>query len=129
MEDSINGFYKVNEDNGGVCVATFYNPQTKENFTKIVWDIDDTRLDRDEENAKWRFLPINMEVRAEYLHSLGCILIGDTVEVFKGRKVPIGTVGRVEAKRRIKDRYGRVHGMYVVLDNGMRTNEENVHLI
>ena len=33
--DNYKGFYKVNEDNGGVCVGTFWNPDTKETFTKI----------------------------------------------------------------------------------------------
>ena len=38
------GFFKVNENNGGVNVCTFFNPETKEEFSKIVWDIDNDRL-------------------------------------------------------------------------------------
>lgn len=30
------GFFKVNENNGGVNVCTFFNPETKEEFSKIV---------------------------------------------------------------------------------------------
>ena len=53
------GFYKVKESNGGVEVATFFNPETKESFSKIVWDIDNDRLLEDDEIHILRYLTID----------------------------------------------------------------------
>lgn len=50
------GFFKVNENNGGVNVCTFFNPETKEEFSKIVWDIDNDRLLEDDEIQILRYL-------------------------------------------------------------------------
>ncbi len=96
--NSYNGFYKVEENNGGVCVGTFYNPDTQEYFTKITWDIDDIRLDQDEEVQIYRYMPINKDVRRLWLHRAGVIQEGDRIKVVKGRKVPIGTVATVGDK-------------------------------
>ena len=119
------GFYKVNEDNGGVCVGTFWNPETKESFSKITWDIDRPYINDDEEIEILRYLPINKEVRSAWLHYNGIIQINDVVEVVKGRKVPIGTIAKVIDKKPYKDRYGRTQAIYLYFDNGMRTNENN----
>ena len=55
----------------------------------------------------------------------GVIQTGDRVMVVSGRKVPIGTVAKVESIRPMNDRYGRWVVDYVYLDNGMRTNITN----
>ena len=123
--ENYKGFYKVNEDNGGVCVGTFWNPETKESFSKITWDIDRPYINDDEEIEILRYLPINKEVRSAWLHYNGIIQINDVVEVVKGRKVPIGTIAKVIDKKPYKDRYGRTQAIYLYFDNGMRTNENN----
>ena len=122
------GFYKVAEDNGGVCVGTFWNPETKESFSKITWDIDRPYINDDEEIEILRYLPINKEVRSAWLHYNGIIQINDVVKVVKGRKVPIGTIAKVIDKKPYKDRYGRTQAIYLYFDNGMRTNENNCAL-
>lgn len=127
--ENYNGFYKVNEDNGGACVGTFFNPNTKESFSKITWDIDDVRLEYDEEIQILRYLPINDSVRRMWMHHNGRILEGDTVEVFKGRKLPIGYIGIVEKIKPFYDRYGRWQANYVYFVDGKRTNYNNCKII
>lgn len=127
--DSYKGFYKVGENNGGVCVGAFYNPDTKEFFTKITWDIDDIRLDQDEEIQIYRYMSINKEIRWLYLHRAGVIQKGDRIKVIKGRKVPIGTVAIVKEIKPFYDRYRRWQADYLYLDNGMKTNVNNCILI
>lgn len=124
MED-YKGFYKVAEDNGGVCVGTFWNPETKESFSKITWDIDRPYINDNEEIEILRYLPINREVRSAWLHYNGIIQVNDVVKVVKGRKVPIGTIAKVIDKKPYKDRYGRTQAIYLYFDNGMKTNENN----
>ena len=119
------GFYKVAEDNGGVCVGTLWNPETKESFSKITWDIDRPYINDNEEIEILRYLPINKEIRSAWLHHNGIIQINDVVEVVNGRKIPIGTIARVTDKKPYKDRYGRTQAIYLYFDNGMKTNENN----
>lgn len=123
-----NGFYKVNIDNGGVCVCTFYNPETKESFSRITWDIDRPYINDDEEVEILRYLPLNQEVRSQWLHNAGVIQKGDTIEVYKGRKVPKGTVAKVVDIRPYYDQYHRWQCDYAYLDNGMKTNTNNCRL-
>ena len=123
--DNYKGFYKVAEDNGGVCVGTFWNPDTKESFTKITWDIDRPYINDNEEIEILRYLPINAEIRKAWLHEAGVIQVNDTIKVVKGRKVPVGTIAKVINKKPYKDRYGRTQAIYLYLNNGMRTNENN----
>lgn len=127
--ENYKGFYKVAEDNGGVCVGTFWNPETKESFSKITWDIDRPYINDDEEIEILRYLPINKDVRSAWLHYNGIIQVNDVVEVVKGRKVPIGTIAKVIDKKPYKDRYGRTQVIYLYFDNGMKTNEDNCRLV
>ena len=124
-----NGFYKVNEDNGGVCVGTFYNPTTKEFFTKIIWDIDDVRLEDDDYIQILRYLPLNNDVRKKWLHNNGIIQEGDEVEVVNGRKVPHGIKAIVTTIKPYYDCYHRWQCDYAYLDNGMKTNINNCKMV
>lgn len=127
--ENYNGFYKVAEDNGGVCVGTFFNPDTKESFSRITWDIDRPYINDDEEVEILRYLPINDTVRKIWMHHNGRILIGDTVEVFKGRKIPIGYIGVVEDIKPFYDRYHRWQADYIYFADGKRTNYNNCKLV
>lgn len=122
------GFYKVNIDNGGVCVDTFFNPETKESFSKITWDIDRPYINDNEETEILRFLPLNKDVRKEWLTFNGVIQIGDTIEVFKGRKIPKGTIAKVVNIKPFYDCYHRWQCDYAYLDNGQKTNISNCKL-
>ena len=117
------GFFKVAESGGTFIVDTFYNPETKESYTKCVRDYDyaDGRRDDDE----LYYMEINEDVRRIWLHDKGVIFAGDLVKVVKGRKVPVGTVAKVIEIYDWRDRYGRVQTTYAVLDNGMKTNVNN----
>lgn len=126
--ENYNGFYKVAENNGGVCIGTFFNPNTMESFSKKTWDIDDDRLLWDEEIQILRYLPINEDVRKMWMHHNGEILVGDTAKVIKGRKVPIGHVGVVEKIKPFYDRYGRWKANYIYFADGQRTNYDNCEL-
>ena len=127
MSRDMTGFFKVGEDGGTYVVACFYNPTTHETFTKCVRDYDYSDCSRDDDELY--YMPINQDARRQWLHHLGEILEGDTVEVVKGRKVPIGTTGIVKAKKPFYDKYGRCQAIYVYLDNGYRTNESNCVLV
>lgn len=127
--NSYKGFYKVAENNGGVCVGTFYNPDTKEVFTKITWDIDRPYINDDEEIETLRYLTIDTTIRRMWLRENGIIQKGDSVKVIKGRKVPIGTVAKVLEIKPFYDRYHRWQANYVYFDNGMKTNVNNCVLI
>lgn len=127
--ENYKGFYKVAENNGGVCVGTFWNPETKECFTKITWDIDRPYINDDEEVEILRYLPINNEMRRLWKHEAGIVQTEDTIKVVKGRKVPIGTIARVVEIRPFYDKYHRWQADYVYLDNGMKTNINNCILI
>lgn len=121
------GFYKVAQKGSTYIMAIFYNPDTKEEFTKCVRDYDYADCSRD--NDKLYYMQIDERVKNIWLHDNGVILKGDTVQVIKGRKVPIGTVAKVTDKRPYRDRYGRTQAMYLYLDNGMKTNENNCILV
>ena len=124
---NINGFYKVNENGYSLTEATFYNPDTGESFSKIVWDMDDDRVCW--EAGEYRDLSINNKVARLWKRHNGVIQDGDKVMVVSGRKVPIGTVSYVREIKPIHDRYGRWVADYVYMENGMRTNIKNVVLV
>jgi len=125
MNKSYAGYYKVNEDGFSLTSATFYNPETKHSFSKIVWDLDNDNLLYDEEVQVLRNLPYSEKYRWMWLHELGVIQTGDIVEVYKGRKVPIGTVSKVMKIVSKQDRYKRWVCDYAYLENGLRTNVNN----
>lgn len=126
-ELTTSGFYKVAESGGCYCTATFFNPTTKEVKTVCTRDYDYSDCSRD--NDELYYAPIDENIRRDFLHFRGCILVGDTVEVFKGRKVPIGTIGTVVKKFDYKDNFGRVQTTYVVFADGQKTSIANCRLI
>ena len=126
IEKLPNGFYKVAQEGGCYIVATFFNPDIKESISCCVRDYDYSGCSRD--NDELYYMPINEEVKKQWLHHNGIILVDDTIKVVKGRKVPIGTIAKVIDKKPYKDRYGRIQAMYLYLDNGMKTNEDNCKL-
>lgn len=120
------GFYKVAENGGTYVTGVFYNPETGEVKRELLRDYDYADGSRD--NDELYYMPINEEVRILWLHSMGRILVGDVVEVVKGRKIPIGTIGKVKDIRPYKDRYGRRVADYVYFEDGTRTNIDNCKL-
>ena len=123
MESMMDGFFKVEETGGTFVVATFFNPETKEETSCCVRDYDYGDCSRDREDLYQ--LPINKEVRRLWQHHNGVILPGDTVRVVKGRKVKIGTVAVVKEIRDIYDCYRRPVATYAYFENGQRTNITN----
>ena len=125
------GFYKVGESGGSYVTALFWNPITKETKSMCVRDYDYSDCSRD--NDELYYLEINEEIRKEYFtwaaHEAGAVVVGDYIEVYKGRKVPVGTRGFVKEVKAYTDRYGRWIADYVYLDNGMKTNMKNCRLI
>ena len=117
------GFFKVSETGGTLIIDTFFNPITKEEYTEVVRDYEYSDCSRDKDDLY--FLEINEEIRREWQHKHGIILVGDTVQVVKGRKIPVGTVAKVVKKQPYLDKYGREQAIYLYFDSGARTNEEN----
>ena len=89
------GFYKVAEEGFSISACTFFNPETKEHFSKIVWDNDDDRLLWDDEIQILRNLPLDKEAATAWKHYNNRFVAGDNVEVIKGRKIPKGTILKV----------------------------------
>ena len=122
-----NKFYKVRQSGGSYVIATFYNPVTGESNTECVRDYDYADGSRD--NDELYYMDIDEEVRILWLHSNGVILVGDTVEVIKGRTLPKGYVGVVKDIKPYKDRYGRVVCDYLYFEDGNKIAEHNCKLI
>ena len=121
------GFFKVDQRGGSYVVAQFYNPDTGETRSECVRDYDYGDCSRDKDDLY--DMPIDESVRRIWLHSRGQILVGDTVEVFKGRKVPKGTIATVKDIKPYCDRYGRCLAHYAYFADGKRTNIENCRLL
>ena len=121
------GFYKVSQHGGSYVVAIFFNPETKEEYSKCVRDYDYADCSRDDDELY--YMDIDEEVANAWQHHNGEILVSDTVRVVKGRKVPLGTVAKVTAKRPYYDRYNRWVADYLYFDNGMKTNVKNCEFV
>lgn len=121
------GFYKVAQTGGTYVVATFFNPTTCEVLRKCVRDYDYNDCSRDIDELY--YMSIDEEVKVKYMHFKGILLVGDQIEVVKGRKVPIGTIAIINDIRPYKDRYGRIQAYYAYLSNGMKTNINNCVLV
>lgn len=124
------GFYLVNTDGFSVTYGTFFNPTTKERFTKRIWDNDDWRVENEPEVQALRALPRPDEtVMKAYYRFIGKIQVGDLVEVYKGRKVPKGYKGVVVKIWNWRDQYGRSQTTYVNFADGQKTNIGNCRLV
>lgn len=121
------GYFKVSESGGSFITAGFYNPVTNDYYSCVVRDYDYADGSRD--NDELYYMPINEDARRAWKHANGEILVNDTVMVFKGRKVPVGTVGTVKDIRPYRDHYGRIQAYYAYLDNGCKTNVDNCVLV
>ena len=124
---NINDFYKVAQDGGIYITATFYNPDTEEYFTTCVRDYDYADCSRDKDELYYK--SINEEVTKEFYHHFGKLYEGDTVEIYKGRKLPIGAVKTIARFYDYKDCYGRVQTTYVVFTDNTKTSITNIKLI
>lgn len=119
-------FRKVAQKGGTYVVATFVDTNTWEVKTECVRDYDYSDGSRD--NDDLYFMPIDEEAKWMWLHHNGVIQVGDEVEVVKGKKVPIGTVGKATKVYDVYDKYKRWVAKYVAMDNGYKTNVDNCKL-
>ena len=122
-----NRFYKVGQSGGTYVTALLYNPITGESMSKCVRDYDDEDGSRD--NDALYDMPIDEQARTAYMHSIGEIVAGDIVEVYKGRKIPIGTRAKVAYIKPWRDIYGRIQTIYAYFDDGRKTSTANCRLI
>ena len=117
------GFYKVEEHGGTFVTATFFNPDTKEEYSACVRDYDYADCSRDDDEAY--YAPIDEDVKKIWKRHHGEIQIGDKVRVVKGRKIPHGTVGTVKAIYPYYDCYHRWIADYAYFVEGGKTNIQN----
>lgn len=127
-----NTFYKVSQSGGSYVTALLYNPVTHETRTACVRDYDYADCSRD--NDELYYAPIHEEAAESYrkhLNSLygGHLKAGDTVEVVKGRKIPLGTVATVRRVYDWRDCYGRVKATYAEFEDGRRTSVWNCRIV
>ena len=118
------GFYKVCQSGGSYVTATFFNPCTLEEYTKCVRDYDYSDCSRDDDELY--YMDIDRNAERAWKHHNGEILWGDEVKVVKGHKVPVGTIANVKEIHPYYDRYHRWVCDYAYLDNGMKTNVNNL---
>lgn len=141
MDSSLDGFYKIGDDASGSLVRVhLFNPSTGESMSLVVEDYEYQYLDgpfigatldlmTEQEMYDLRCSPIDEWARREWCKYENHVEEGCTVEVVKGRKVPIGTVGEVVAIEGIYDNYGRQVGTRAVLDDGQKTSVDNLVVI
>ncbi len=122
-----NKFYKVSHTGGTYVTGMFYTPITKEEKNEVLRDYDYSDCSRD--NDELYYMDINEEVRAEWLHNRGVILVGDNAKVIKGRTIEHGFVGTVKAIHDFKDRYGRWIATYLYFTDGRKINKDNCELV
>lgn len=134
---------------GTITYGFFYNPDTKN--AVVYWETDwdreglegfdnplvssiyggDYPLDVYEDYRVQCKIALDKEneKRRQRRFELGIIEIGDTVQVVKGRKVPIGTIGIVKEFSKFYDKYGRWVSTYAIFTDGTKTNRRNLKLI
>ena len=122
----LEGYYKVSHEGGTFVTGTFYNPITGDEKTAVLRDYDYADCSRD--NDELYYMEIDKNARVLWLHKHGILCEGDVVEVYKGRKVPVGTIATIEKIKPFYDKYKRWCCDYAYLDNGMRTNVSNCRL-
>lgn len=125
---TLTGFILVNVDNGRVTTATLWNMFTDEVCTFVAYDVD-----RDA-NPYAGVLGMGLfggsrEVERMWRRSCGLITEGDEVEVFKGRKYPVGLRVTVKEFYTYRDHYGRERATYVVATTGERIPLGNCKLV
>lgn len=125
-----NKFYKVSHNGGEFVTGLLFNPVTGETQRIVLADFDDVR----NPVSPWYDVAINREAAEAYRKILArndCYQIGagDTVEVFKGRKIPVGTVAKVVKVYDWRDSYGRTQTRYAVFEDGRKTSVENCRFI
>lgn len=122
-----NRFYKVEESGGTFVTGTFFNPVTGEEKTEVLRDYE--YEDRRRDNDELYYMEINEEAKIAWMHKHGYICAGDTVFVCKGRKIPVGTIAKVEKRRKIYNKYRQHVADYLVFEDGRATNEDNCILV
>ena len=141
MDASLDGFFKIGDDVSGSLVSVIlFNPSTCETKSIIVEDFEYQYLDGPfmagtlaimDENEMYalRVAPIDEWARCEWRKHENHVEAGCIVEVVRGRKVPIGTVGEVVAVEGVYDRYGRQVGTRAVLADGQKTSVGNLVVV
>jgi hypothetical protein len=122
-----NKFYKVAQGGYSFITATYFNPVTKEYKSVVARDYDYADCSRDNDEVYYE--EINEEARRAWLHFNGEILVGDTIEVIKGRTLPHGFIGTVRKVCDFKDRYGRYVATYAYFEEGGKINIDNCKLV
>ena len=121
------GWKKIGQEGGTYIIATFWREDTDETISTCVRDYDYADCSRD--NNELYYMDIDTEAWDRYARKhMNGIFKGDIVEIYKGRK-SLGTRGKVVDKYQYRDRYGRFVAMYLVLDNGIRVQQQNCKVV
>ena len=121
-----NRFYKVSHNGGLFVTGLLFNPITKETESVVLADFDDDRIGV---CSHWYDESIDDDARRAYWKHIGIVSAGDIVEVYKGRKIPRGTVAKVVRVYDWRDCYGRVQNTYAVFEDGRKTSVYNCRIV
>lgn len=116
----------VTKEDGGYKEATYVTDEIEDG--EKAYELDIYMLD-DEEIMKYK--EYKRQVRIDESKKSGSSFnakIGDTVQVYKGRK-NVGLEITVKSDYDFMDRYGRVQASYWVSENGIRVNKINSIII
>lgn len=135
----LEGYYKIKESRGSLVKVFMYNPDTKDLKSIIVDDYEyqygDGFMDKYVDLYGFEYLekirnePINEKILFKYNVDNDIICKGMMIEVVKGRKYKKGLRGIVEKIYPYKDKYGRWVADYIITDNGMKINMNNVEIV
>ena len=121
---------------GGLIIVGLYNVDTKDLKKIIVDDLEyhhgGGMIDSNytiEELKLIANLSIDENALYQYNYDNGVICTGMTIEVVKGRKYKKGTKGTVIKRYPYYDKYGRWVADYILTDNGLRINVNNVKIV
>ena len=136
MIKSLEGFKKIKSQGGSLQTSILYNTTTKELKRIITDDLEyqygDGLIDREfslDELEEISDMQIDKEALKQYNIDNGIIFVGCRIEVFKGRKIPKGTISKVIDIKPYYDQYHRWQADYVYLENGMKTNIDNCKIV
>ena len=136
----LEGFKKIGHRGGSFVKVEMWNPETKEFKAICVRDYEYSDMygmglsayNEDftpDEKDELYYMDIDEDALNDYNFEHSIPYVGCEVEVVKGRKYSHGDRGRVVKMYDYKDKYGRFIAKYIITDNGMKINKDNVKVV
>lgn len=116
-----------------ISVSKVWRCENGDTLAPICWEgycvlFNDNTCEIINESFKIEYGMANEQEKKDFARRLGYVFEGDTLEIVKGRKLPIGEHKVVKNTYRyeVPNTYGRCYTDYFVFTDGTKTNVENV---